>query len=263
MAQNVFDATFDANNRINVNSFDWSHVNNLTTNFGRITPVFCELVPAKGSLRINPEFGLELMPMVFPVQTRMFARLNFFKVTLRSMWEDYSDFISNFRDDLEEPYILPDYSRFNKMCRTGTLGDYLGLPTFGTTSSDTVILTDKPCAANSRSFTTRSIDDVINLIRSDSTIPGIQCATHFNYNNAGTVIFDTTYSSTPIPSDTTQVGFNVAIVGGSADAFVGSRGFIVHVLDDGSYNMDYPIVITKSKDGVVGAIVSSVISGLA
>ena len=26
--------------------------------------------------------------MVFPVQTRMFARLNFFKVTLRSMWKD-------------------------------------------------------------------------------------------------------------------------------------------------------------------------------
>ena len=76
MAQNIFDATFDANNRIDVNSFDWSHVNNLTTSFGRITPVFCELVPAKGSLRINPEFGLELMPMVFPVQTRMFAPLN-------------------------------------------------------------------------------------------------------------------------------------------------------------------------------------------
>ena len=129
MAQNIFDATFDANNRIDVNSFDWSHVNNLTTNFGRITPVFCELVPAKGSLRINPEFGLELMPMVFPVQTRMFARLNFFKVTLRSMWEDYSDFISNFRDDLEEPYINCSDVTFSKMFKTGSLGDYLGMPT--------------------------------------------------------------------------------------------------------------------------------------
>lgn len=136
MAQNIFDATFDANNRINVNSFDWSHVNNLTTNFGRITPVFCELVPAKGSLRINPEFGLELMPMVFPVQTRMFARLNFFKVTLRSMWEDYPDFISNFRDDLEEPYILPDDVRFGKMLKTNTLGDYLGIPTQKTSLSN-------------------------------------------------------------------------------------------------------------------------------
>ena len=135
MAQNVFDATFDTNNRIDVNSFDWSHVNNLTTDFGRITPVFCELVPAKGSLRINPEFGLELMPMVFPVQTRMFARLNFFKVTLRSMWEDYSDFISNFRDDLEEPYILPDKHGFERMLKTNTLGDYLGIPTQKTSFS--------------------------------------------------------------------------------------------------------------------------------
>ena len=177
MAQNIFDATFDANNRIDVNSFDWSHVNNLTTDFGRITPVFCELVPAKGSLRINPEFGLELMPMVFPVQTRMFARLNFFKVTLRSMWEDYSDFISNFRDDLVEPYILPDFTRFNKMCKTGTLGDYLGLPTFGTRISSTKKLVDSPCASNSRNFTNSSLDTVMRAFRSDSSIPGSTCST--------------------------------------------------------------------------------------
>lgn len=258
MAQNVFDATFDANNRIDVNSFDWSHVNNLTTDFGRVTPVFCELVPAKGSLRINPEFGLELMPMVFPVQTRMFARLNFFKVTLRSMWEDYSDFISNFRDDLEEPYILPDYTRFGKMCRTGTLGDYLGLPTFGTDYSDAIPLTDKPCATNSREFTESSIEDVMNAIRADLSVPGSTCATHFNYDNAGVVIFDTNLSSVVIPDTVSQVGINVAIVGGSADAFVGSRGYVVHMNDDGTYNCDYPITITKSKDGVVGALISSV-----
>ena len=148
MAQNIFDATFDANNRIDVNSFDWSHVNNLTTDFGRITPVFCELVPAKGSLRINPEFGLELMPMVFPVQTRMFARLNFFKVTLRSMWEDYSDFISNFRDDLEEPYILPDNYRFERMLKTNTLGDYLGIPTQKTSVNVSQTSTITRCSVN-------------------------------------------------------------------------------------------------------------------
>lgn len=151
MAQNVFDATFDANNRIDVNSFDWSHVNNLTTDFGRITPVFCELVPAKGSLRINPEFGLELMPMVFPVQTRMFARLNFFKVTLRSMWEEYSDFISNFRDDLEEPYILPSKSSFNKMLKTNTLGDYLGIPTQKTSLTASQSSTIQRCSPSGSS----------------------------------------------------------------------------------------------------------------
>ena len=119
-------------------------------------------------------------------------------------------------------------------------------------------MTDKPCAENSRNFTTSSLDTVMNYIRGDSTITGLQCATHFNYNNKGTVIFNTAFSSTAIPEGVTQVGINVALVGGSADAFVGSRGFIVHVLDDGSYNNDYPVTITKSKDGVVGAIISSV-----
>ena len=51
------------------------------------------------------------------------------------MWEDYSDFISNFRDDLEEPYILPDKTSFEKMLKTNTLGDYLGVPTQKTSTT--------------------------------------------------------------------------------------------------------------------------------
>ena len=258
MAQNIFDATFDANNRIGVNSFDWSHVNNLTTDFGRITPVFCELVPAKGSLRINPEFGLELMPMVFPVQTRMFARLNFFKVTLRSMWEDYSDFISNFRDDLEEPYILPNVERFNKMCKTGSLGDYLGLPTFGTSYSDAISLTDYPCATNSRGFSEISLSEAIEAVRADKSIPGVTCGKAFNYNNKGVVLFRTSSSSVKIPDTVSQVGINVSIVGGSADVFVGCSGFLIHFSDDGTYDMDIPVTIIKSKDDVVSVQISSV-----
>nr|DAF86162.1 MAG TPA: Major capsid protein [Microviridae sp. cttoc6] len=170
MAQNVFDATFDANNRIDVNSFDWSHVNNFTTNFGRITPVFCELVPAKGSLRINPEFGLELMPMVFPVQTRMFARLNFFKVTLRSMWEDYSDFISNFRDGLEEPYLLPSSQNFTSMLGTGSLGDYLGVPTRNAGNEVTLTTSVDQCSLNSMIVygPSNSLQDVVSGLLSGS-----------------------------------------------------------------------------------------------
>lgn len=258
MAQNIFDATFDANNRINVNSFDWSHVNNLTTNFGRITPVFCELVPAKGSLRINPEFGLELMPMVFPVQTRMFARLNFFKVTLRSMWEDYSDFISNFRDDLVEPYILPDSVRFEKMCKTGSLGDYLGLPTFGTKISSTVTLTDNPCAANSRKFTNSPLETVMNQLRADESVSGSTCTTSLNTDGSQTVFFNTLSSSTVIPTNTSQVGIDVTLTGGQSDVFDGARGYFVFLDDSESYAFDMPIEFKKSADGVVGFKISSV-----
>ena len=197
MAQNVFDATYDANNRIDVNSFDWSHVNNLTTNFGRITPVFCELVPAKGSLRINPEFGLELMPMVFPVQTRMFARLNFFKVTLRSMWEDYSDFISNFRDDLEEPYINCSETTFPKMFTTGSLGDYLGIPTrksyyASSTSHKTTFIScssdDKITLVDS-AYSWDNIISVLGFNKTLSQIPGVSCTSA--YDDSSTVLLST------------------------------------------------------------------------
>ena len=194
MAQNIFDATFDANNRIDVNSFDWSHVNNLTTNFGRITPVFCELVPAKGSLRINPEFGLELMPMVFPVQTRMFARLNFFKVTLRSMWEDYSDFISNFRDDLEEPYINCSQLAFSKMFTTGSLGDYLGMPTRKSYFASSTKATSgfSPCSDTKKIALVNSSyswDSIVSRLRYNGQyvdIPGITCSSQ--YDNSSTVV---------------------------------------------------------------------------
>lgn len=197
MAQNVFDAAYDANNRIDVNSFDWSHVNNLTTNFGRITPVFCELVPAKGSLRINPEFGLELMPMVFPVQTRMFARLNFFKVTLRSMWEDYSDFISNFRDDLEEPYINCSSVSFPEMFTTGSLGDYLGVPTRKSyfISSTSVNKTLATCSSPDKialvpsSYSWDAIVSNLSFNQTLSSVLGVSCAT--TYDKSSTVLLKT------------------------------------------------------------------------
>lgn len=257
MAQNVFDASFDANNRIDVNSFDWSHVNNLTTNFGRITPVFCELVPAKGSLRINPEFGLELMPMVFPVQTRMFARLNFFKVTLRSMWEDYSDFISNFRDDLEEPYILPDSFRFEKMCKTGSLGDYLGLPTFGTESLKVYNFVDNPCAARSRTVSTEDLSKVMASVRSSSGIPNQTCSLTLTPGVSKTVVFTSVNSSNTISSDIVQVGIDITISGGSSAAFDGAQGYFVLLSKDNKYLFEVPITL-KSEKGVIMAHISSV-----
>lgn len=130
MANGAFDATLDVNNEIKVNNFDWSHANNLTTQIGRVTPVFCELVPAHGSVRINPRFGLQFMPMVFPIQTRLRARMMFFKYPLRALWDGYRDFVGNFREDLEEPYLdLFTESHIKAMATTGSLGDYLGLPT--------------------------------------------------------------------------------------------------------------------------------------
>lgn len=130
MSQNIFDATLDPNNDVKVNNFDWSHANNLTTQIGRVTPIFCDLVPSKTSFRVNPRFGLQFMPMVFPIQTRMKARISWFRYPLRALWKDYKDFVGNFREGLEEPYIdFNSVQHLKKMASTGSLGDYLGLPT--------------------------------------------------------------------------------------------------------------------------------------
>lgn len=127
---NIWNATLEPNNDVKQNTFDWTHVNNLTTQIGRITPIQCELVPAKTSFRVNPIPALQLMPMVFPVQTRMRASISYFRYPLRALWKDYKDFIGNFREGLEEPYHdFNSQTLVDKMLRTGQLMDYLGVPT--------------------------------------------------------------------------------------------------------------------------------------
>lgn len=123
---NVFDDVTKVRNSVKRNNFDWSHANNLTTDIGRITPIFAELLPANSSVRIKPSLGLQFMPMVFPIQTRMKARVSFFKYPLRALWKDYRDYVGNFRTGLIEPY-----HNFNNIGhpKTGSLFDYLGLPT--------------------------------------------------------------------------------------------------------------------------------------
>lgn len=123
---NVFDDVSKVRNSVKRNNFDWSHAVNLTTDIGRITPIFAELLPANSSVRIKPRLGLQFMPMVFPVQTRMKARVSVFKYPLRALWKDYRDYVGNFRQGLVEPYH--DFVAIGTPQTCG-LFDYLGLPT--------------------------------------------------------------------------------------------------------------------------------------
>lgn len=131
MAKNIYENTLDINNNVNVNSYDYSHVKHITTDFGRLTPVLCIPVPAKSTFRCNlVDFGLQLFPTAFPVQTPMRCRLNFFKMEERAAYEDYPDMVSGVREDLEFPYVaLPNNKAvFSQMFGTSKLSDYLGIP---------------------------------------------------------------------------------------------------------------------------------------
>lgn len=148
---NVFNKIGDIKNDVKRNSFDWSHDNNFTTDLGRITPVFTELVPPNSSIRIKPEFGLRFMPMMFPIQTKMKAYLSFFKVPLRTLWKDYMDFISS--ENTEE--FVPPYMNFSASdiqeggcLKPSGLGDYFGIPslemTFGYLPQGSIKSTQDP-----------------------------------------------------------------------------------------------------------------------
>lgn len=134
--------------RVNRSTFDLSFVNNLTMKFGAITPV-CLLPASFGdSFQINARFNLQLLPTVFPIQTQLYARLHFVYVRTRTLWEDWMSFFGG-DETVTPPWMDP--SAFNQSLeqqsnfnvpddlQTGSLADYLGVPTtitgtYGSTS---------------------------------------------------------------------------------------------------------------------------------
>lgn len=109
------------------NTFDLSSQNNLTTNFGRLTPVFCQEVLPGDSFKIEPTFGLRFMPQVFPVQTRQRASIKYYYCRNRNVWKDWMDFIGKTKDGLVSPYFKFDED-FAYFFRPSGLLDYFGVP---------------------------------------------------------------------------------------------------------------------------------------
>ena len=141
--------------RVNRSTFDLSFVNNLTMKFGAITPV-CLLPASFGdSFQINARFNLQLLPTVFPIQTQLYVRLHFVYVRTRTLWEDWMSFFGG-DETVTPPWmdVLADgdtperKSQFNipDDLQTGSLADYLGVPTTitGTYGTSVFQKPDKP-----------------------------------------------------------------------------------------------------------------------
>ena len=134
---NIFRKKDSYIDRVNRSTFDLSFVNNLTMKFGAITPV-CLLPASFGdSFQINARFNLQLLPTVFPIQTQLYVRLHFVYVRTRTLWEDWMSFFGG-DETVTPPWIDPTaedtlqgHKQFNIAddLQTGTLADYLGVPT--------------------------------------------------------------------------------------------------------------------------------------
>lgn len=126
----VFARTNEVNNHPKRNTFPLSFQNNLSGKFGILYPCLVQDVIPGFTFKAKPTFALEFMPTAFPVQTRMRARMHFFYVRNRNLWKDFADFYGKTKEGLVPPYLLfSEGTSFNSMAKTGSLGDYLGLPT--------------------------------------------------------------------------------------------------------------------------------------
>lgn len=108
------------------NAFDGSFQNNLTFKFGELIPCMCREVIPGDSFRINTAFGLRFMPLAFPIQTKVKAKIDFFYVRYRNLWDGWKNWY--FKTGAPGSFPVLSESEATEQSKTGSLGDYLGLP---------------------------------------------------------------------------------------------------------------------------------------
>lgn len=107
------------------NSFDLSHLNNLTLPFGLLVPDLVLDVTSGDSAEIDAAFALNFLPMMFPIQTPVRINQYFFYVRYRNCMDNYEDFRYGNKSGIVHPYLKQPASFF----KTCGLADYMGIPT--------------------------------------------------------------------------------------------------------------------------------------
>lgn len=95
--------------------------------FGNLYPVFVKEASAGDSWHISSAFGLRFLPTYFPLQTKIRAKLDFFYVRNRNLYDDWKNW--RFGTGNPSPFPTLSDSELFEQSKTGSLGDYLGLPT--------------------------------------------------------------------------------------------------------------------------------------
>lgn len=138
------------------NTFDLSHCSHLTGKIGDLIPVLCQEVIPGDSFQIDPKFGIRFNPLQFPIQTKMHGIMHFFYVRNRNLFDKWQEYIGKTDDDAVMPYLSLNSARAKKMISTGTLGDYLGVPTTLSGAYALQYLLNFDNVLNSTEFTTYS-----------------------------------------------------------------------------------------------------------
>lgn len=252
--------------RVNRSTFDLSFVNNLTMKFGAITPV-CLLPASFGdSFQINARFNLQLLPTVFPIQTQLYVRLHFVYVRTRTLWSDWMSFFGG-DETVTPPWLDPTaentvqgHLQFNVLddLQTGTLADYLGVPTtitgtFGKEERfEPTFCTEPKIAGN--------VMSIINTTSIDSSQSAIRYLTT-KLKGPVTSVLSCTYSVMDSDLDKVVFGYRVGALPASSDnqkgtVYIRGLGSIL----SGMGQWAEPIILGSHVDGTFLKIISCSVS---
>lgn len=252
--------------RVNRSTFDLSFVNNLTMKFGAITPV-CLLPASFGdSFQINARFNLQLLPTVFPIQTQLYVRLHFVYVRTRTLWEDWMSFFGG-DETVTPPWIDPTAENTPQGHRqfhiaddlqTGTLADYLGVPT---TITGTFGVEEK----FEPTFCTESgiSGNVMSIVQTTSLKTRQSAVSYFTSkkDSAVTSVLSCTYSVPSSDLGNVVFGYRVGALPASSDGkkgtvYVRGLGSIL----SGMKQWVEPIILGVHQDGTLLKVISCSVS---
>lgn len=121
-----------------------THENVLSTDFGKIVPIYLEDVVPGDKFLVQSECQLKLLPTLAPIMSDIEVRIDYFFVPNRLIWDEWQDFITGGPDgvsdvSIQHPYMTAELLRATGAFGIKSLSDYFGLPVdipFGTRGND-------------------------------------------------------------------------------------------------------------------------------
>lgn len=137
----IFAAQAELNNHPSRNNFDLSHKIHMSGKMGLLYPVYCKPVVPGDSFRIDSGCAFNFMPMPYPTQTRMRFIMHFFYVRNKNLWKNWENWLEGLpANSTGETPVPPYIDQPVGFYKTGTLADFLGIPTTVKSLSPSVAL---------------------------------------------------------------------------------------------------------------------------
>lgn len=118
--------------KVGSNIFDLSHDRKMSLKMGELVPIHVQEIIPGDDIRMSTSQLLRFAPMISPVMHAVNVYTHFFFVPNRIIFPKWEEFITGGEDGLDT--TVHPYVEFME-CVPGTLGDYLGIPSYDTIGS--------------------------------------------------------------------------------------------------------------------------------